>query len=178
MFAGLSNGMLAIQVTVMMGTTYVTIPQPLQLYSGTEPDESKLIATLCGHDATANDVYNSTDNTMLVVMRTDFSDSLKGFQAEYATDCTTTIEVTDDNSGVIRSDALSRFNQPTCTITFSAKEPDQHVVLTFLDYYNNHTLCESSITVSKTPPIPSLESTHSIHIWTPATNRSTRAHRT
>lgn len=118
---------------------------PTQLYSGNLPVEDQRIANLCGHDANDTNVFHSTGHQMLVVMTTDFSETLKGFQANYWTTCGTAINVTADG-GTITSDTVFRYGETiACEWSFRAENPDERIVLTFLEYYNTDETCDTGI---------------------------------
>lgn len=92
---------------------------------------------------------------MLLVMSTDFSINMRGFQANYWASCGGRINVTDAG-GLITSDTVYRYDQLACDWTFQASEPDQRIVLTFLEYYSSPAAgaeenCENSIHIRDAP---------------------------
>lgn len=87
---------------------------------------------------------------MLVVMSTDFSINMRGFQANYWTSCGAAITVTDE-PGVITSDSVYRHTQNICEWHFSAADPEQRIVLTFLEFYSSSDSCDNFIHIQNLP---------------------------
>lgn len=130
---------------IILSSEMVTICISEQLYSGNTRDDSQQIARLCGHQ---NDqTYTSSTNQMLVVMRSDFSDTLKGFHAQFWTSCGTTVELTAAQpEGTLTSDMVYRYpNALECNWTLRAANPDERIVLTFLEVHNTKVGCENAI---------------------------------
>lgn len=116
-----------------------------QLYSGSVANSEQRIAKLCGDSAAG--IYNASGAEMLVVMATDSSITLKGFRASYFTECGAVIAVTAE-AGIVSSEMMGRYQTADCDWTFRAGEPDERIVLTLLELYNDYSDCVSYIDVS------------------------------
>uniref|UniRef100_A0A3Q2TAZ9 Cubilin n=1 Tax=Fundulus heteroclitus TaxID=8078 RepID=A0A3Q2TAZ9_FUNHE len=91
-----------------------------------------LLARVCGSIAPLS--ITSTQNTIYVRFRSDSSRNHRGFSARFSEACGTTI-ITDDNGGAISSPRYPAIYPPNqnCSWIIKAKEPFNHVTLSFTD---------------------------------------------
>lgn len=74
---------------------------------------------ICGNDISPNTTFASTGNQMLVVMKTDFSQELKGFMAHFVTACGSNLLVKE--SGLINAKNMGEWSTPHCNWTFTTE---------------------------------------------------------
>lgn len=85
-----------------------------------------MLAVHCGSES-GKPMYESSGNTMLVVMRTDSLVSAKGFRAEYSRACGARIIVKDQ--GFLRSSETLHLNEDkNCTWILIAENPSTLII--------------------------------------------------